>query len=237
MNKKILILATKDGPYSYMALQYLIKNGIKIFGVALDEKGVGEKSVQIWNERTAGNIKVGNIFEFESPSTPFFIFKSHAHKEFEAFVRDHGIDLLVNAGTPNILRQNILDAPKMGVLNVHPSILPKYRGCTTMEWSIYNDDPVGNTAHFMTAGIDEGPIIVQESYNFTKKDKYTDIRSKLYLKNVELMAKAIEKIVNNDLTPEKLAPQEDGHYWNVIDQDKIETVKMKLANGQYKYQY
>ncbi|MGH1456350.1 MAG: formyltransferase family protein [Alphaproteobacteria bacterium] len=236
MSKNVLVLATRDGPYSYLAVRALIENNIPLFGVALDQKGVGARSVEIWKERTAEKIKTGNIYDYESKDYPFYTFSSHADKEFEEFIRKNKIDLLVNAGTPNILKDNILQAPSMGVLNVHPSILPEYRGCTTMEWSVYNDDPVGNTAHFMSVGIDEGPIIEQESYVFKKSDTYADIRSKLCLANIEFMTKIVRKIIEQDITEKSLPKQGKGKYWNVMDEKTIEEVKKKLENGLYKYQ-
>lgn len=236
MEKRILIMATKDGPYSYLALQALIENKVPLFGVALDEKGVGQKAIDIWNQRTAGRLKTGDIHDFESAACPFFIFPSHADTAFESFVKENRIDLLVNAGTPHILKQNILDAPRIGVLNVHPSLLPAYRGCTTMEWCVYNDEPIGNTAHFMNAAIDEGPIIAQESYWFKKSDGYTDIRSKLYQSNVQLMARTLHRIIKENITPQSLPPQGEGQYWNVMDDANLKLVKQKLHEGRYKYQ-
>lgn len=236
MSNRILILATKDGPYSYLALQSIIKHNIPLFGVALDKKGVGTKAIEIWEQRTAGRLKTGNIYEFQSQDCPFYEFLSHSNEEFENFVKENEIDLLVNAGTPHILKQNILNAPRIGVLNVHPSLLPAYRGCTTMEWSVLNDAPIGNTAHFMNSAIDEGPIIQQESYLFKKTDTYTDIRSQLYDFNVKLMAQVIQNIIEFGIQPESLPQQSEGQYWNVMDEARIELVKQKLINGHYKYQ-
>lgn len=236
MTKRVLILARQGGPYSYLALQALVQHNVPLFGVALGENRASAKSLQIWNERTAGKLVVGDIREFESDSCPFYMFKSHADEGFEDFVRQHDVDLLVNAGTPHILRENILSAPRIGVLNVHPGLLPDYRGCTTLEWSIFNDDPVGHTAHFMTTGIDEGPIIAQERYSFKKTDDYTDIRVKMYQANVAFMARVIRKITDEDITPHSLPTQGEGTYWDVMDDATLQSVKDKVANGRYKYQ-
>ncbi|PCJ99930.1 MAG: hypothetical protein COA45_03715 [Zetaproteobacteria bacterium] len=236
MTKRVLILATKDSPYSYLAIKTLVKNNVPLYGVALGEKGVGVRALEIWNERTDGRLAAGDFDEFQSEYFPFFTFPSHADETFKIFVKEHKIDLLVNAGTPCILKQDILDAPRIGVLNVHPSILPDYRGCTTMEWSVLNDDPLGNTAHFMVSAIDEGPIIDQEIYQFKKSDGYTDIRRYIYMFNVELMARTIRKIIDNDIAPQSLTPQGEGTYWDVMDDVKLALVKEKLHEGRYKYQ-
>jgi methionyl-tRNA formyltransferase len=232
---RTLILATRNNPYSYFAMQELNASSIDVFGIALDSKE-NPSTVAIWTERTGGRMPAGDLQEFETKDSPFFNFDSHAGDDFQAFITDNDIDLLVNAGTPRILKQDLLDTPNIGVLNVHPSILPKYRGCTTTEWSIYNDDPIGNTAHFMTTGIDEGPIIDQGTVALAKTDQYEDMRTKIYKANVQLMARVLQRIQAENITPETLECQVDGKYWPVMDQDKLNQVRQKLKDGAYKYQ-
>ena len=74
-------------------------------------------------------------------------------------VRQHGIDLLVYLGGGGILREAILAAPTLGVLNAHMGLLPAYRGMNVTEWALWNDDPVGCTVHLIVRGIDTGEII------------------------------------------------------------------------------
>lgn len=71
-------------------------------------------------------------------------------------------DLLLVFGFNWRLPRNVLELPKLGVLNVHPSALPKYRGPSPVLWAIRNGDPfLGITVHRMTERIDAGPILAQ----------------------------------------------------------------------------
>ena len=66
-----------------------------------------------------------------------------------------------------------------GVVNIHPGLLPKYRGCSCTEWAILNDEKIGNTAHYMDSEYDSRPIIIKESYDFKKEDNYENVRTKI----------------------------------------------------------
>ena len=80
----------------------------------------------------------------------FLTFFNKAYSDSEGVDKFYQkIDLLVNAGTPRILKSNLLKAPSIGVINCHPGILPDFRGCTCVEWAIYLDQPIGNTVHLI----------------------------------------------------------------------------------------
>ena len=66
-------------------------------------------------------------------------------------------DLLVLVGA-DIVPRPLLEIPRLGSLNPHYGLLPRYRGMNVTEWSIYHDDPVGVTVHAVDPGIDTGPI-------------------------------------------------------------------------------
>lgn len=77
-------------------------------------------------------------------------------------LRGYDIDLAVVCGLSWRLPQVVLDAPKLGVLNVHTSLLPKYRGPAPVQWAIRNGDPdIGVTIHWMDETIDTGNIVAQ----------------------------------------------------------------------------
>ena len=151
------------------------------------------------------------------------------------YLLENGVDLLINAGTPCVLSTDILSSVKIGILNIHPGLIPEYRGCTVVEWAIYNDEAIGNTVHFMTSEIDKGSIVCQEKLLFKKTDRYHDIRVKVYKKGFMLMALAIKKIYDNDYSSEYVSGKA-GKYYSVIDQGKMDCVIAKINNEKYKYQ-
>ena len=123
-------------------------------------------------------------------------------------------------------------------MNVHPGLLPEYRGCSCVEWAIFNDDPIGNTVHFMDLDYDTGPIIDRRAYQFCKENNYVDIRTKVYLDGGKLASKALTGIESEEITIEKCIKQEqkNGKFWEPIPCE-LELKAIKKANQRkYKYQ-
>jgi methionyl-tRNA formyltransferase len=94
-------------------------------------------------------------------------------------------DLLVFTGG-NILRKQLLELPRLGVLNVHLGLLPEVRGMSGPEWSLLTNVPVGITIHYMDAGIDTGPILQKyELPDLAASESLTDLRNRLIAFGVE----------------------------------------------------
>src|ERR1700758_485806 len=84
-------------------------------------------------------------------------------EEFVQELRKLAPDLMVVAAYGQILPQSILDLPRFGCLNVHTSLLPKYRGAAPIQWAILEDETeTGITIMKMEAGLDTGDILIQE---------------------------------------------------------------------------
>ncbi|MBO5656885.1 MAG: methionyl-tRNA formyltransferase, partial [Agathobacter sp.] len=91
---------------------------------------------------------------------PVFQPKKIREAENVAYLAEFNADIMVVAAFGQILPKAILDMPKYGCINVHASILPKYRGAAPIQWSIINGDPVtGVTIQKMDVGVDTGDII------------------------------------------------------------------------------
>lgn len=109
-------------------------------------------------------------------------------------------DLLLVFGFNWRLPQEVLDVPRLGVLNVHPSALPKYRGPSPVPWTIRNGDEfMGLTIHRMTERIDAGPVLAQVTdipvpYEVTNKEIWELIRDAL----PELLAKALDAVARGE---------------------------------------
>jgi methionyl-tRNA formyltransferase len=176
------------------------------------------------------------LAEFELLKLPFYFVENHCAEATVALVKLLEVDLLVNAGTPRILKRAILQAAPRGVLSCHPGLLPGFRGCTCVEWAVYLDEQVGNTVFFMNEAIDEGPIVLQEALTFGKHQAYADVRTEVYARGHELLARAVAMVGDQDLHADELAPQSDGRYFGVIDDVRLQEVKTKLAEGRYAFQ-
>ncbi len=204
---------------------------------------MSSKDQKIWQERTLGAFQDTAQAKKKRISLlgieiPFYFVESHNDSTTISLIRDLGINCLLNAGTPRKLKSSILLSVKYGVVNIHPGILPAYRGASAVEWAIFNDEEVGNTAHFMTENYDEGPIIRFETYKFSKDTSYEDIRIKVYSGGCELAAKVLEMIVEKELLPSQGLAQDTSKakFWKPISSEKLKVVREKLNNNKYRYQ-
>jgi methionyl-tRNA formyltransferase len=109
-------------------------------------------------------------------------------------VAENELDVLVNVGTPRILKTHLLDATRIGVLNVHPGLLPKYRGCSAVEWALYLGDDIGNTAHVMSDRIDAGPILESKVCIFDGTESYVAVRTRVYTEGIVLGISVLSRI-------------------------------------------
>src|SRR2546427_6663080 len=84
-------------------------------------------------------------------------------EEAQARIREIGADVMVVVAYGQILSASLIDAPRLGTLNVHASLLPRHRGPAPVEWAILSgDSETGVSIMQMDAGVDTGPILAQE---------------------------------------------------------------------------
>ena len=230
------ILSTIDSPLLGYFIKSLITQNCNINAVILDSNTSPEKELKIHTERTADKMPLLPIYDFEKFKIPFYFVKNHNSNFSLKLIRDLNLNLLLNAGTPRILNKKILSSVDIGILNCHPGLLPQYRGCTCVEWAIYNDDQVGNTLHFMTERVDDGQIIKKEALKFSKFDKYEDIRVKVYKSGLKLMSKTIKDIQQKKIKIKNNENQEKGKYYPIIDKKRMNVVINKINKGNYIFQ-
>jgi len=217
-------------------LKEILKEDLTVDAVLLDSKNLPEADVELYRERTQGKLPPIPLSKFENDCIPFYFVENHNSENCANLVKSLGIDILVNAGTPRILRSTILSAPSVGVISCHPGLLPKFRGCSCVEWAIYLDEEVGCTVYLMDDKIDEGPAIIKEAIHFCREDTYIDVRIKVYHHEFELLARGVSEIVRGNIDIDSLKPQKGGGYYSVIDNEKMTEVLDKLSHGKYKYQ-
>lgn len=122
-------------------------------------------------------------------------------------LREISPDFIVVAAFGQILKKEVLDIPKYGCINVHASLLPKYRGAAPINWAIINgEDETGITIMKMEQGLDTGDIISQGSIPITKDDDCESIHDKLALLGADLLIKTMEDIVDGKAI---YTPQDD----------------------------
>jgi len=118
-------------------------------------------------------------------------------KEILELLKRKKINLICLAGFMRILSKNFIQNFKGQILNIHPSLLPKYKGLNTHDRAIKNKDRYsGCTVHFVTAKLDSGKIIIQKKVKINKKDTPRTLANKVLAEEHKLYPEAILKIIS-----------------------------------------
>ena len=118
-------------------------------------------------------------------------------KEILELLKKKKINLICLAGFMRILSKNFIQNFKGQILNIHPSLLPKYKGLNTHERAIKNKDRYsGCTVHFVTDKLDSGKIIIQKKVKINKKDTPRTLANKVLAEEHKLYPEAILKIIS-----------------------------------------
>jgi len=150
----------------------------------------------ISNNPKSKGLAFGKIYKIRKK---IFNFSNQAktEKEILKLLKKKKINLICLAGFMRILSKNFIQSFKGQILNIHPSLLPRYKGLNTHERAIKNKDKYsGCTVHFVTAKLDSGKIIIQKKVKINKKDTPRTLASKVLSEEHKLYPKAILKIIS-----------------------------------------
>ena len=113
------------------------------------------------------------------------------------FIRERQPEIIVVAAFGQILPKELLDLPKYGCINVHASLLPKYRGAAPIQWAVINGDKVsGVTIMRMDVGLDTGDIIETAETEISPEETGGSLFDKLEKLGAKLLVETMEKIEN-----------------------------------------
>ena len=150
----------------------------------------------ITNSKLAKGLKYGGIFKIKKKIINFKN-KEIAEKKILNELSINKIELVCLAGFMKILSKNFIKNFKGKILNIHPSLLPKYKGLNTHERAIENKDKYsGCTVHFVNSKLDSGKIILQKKVIILKKDSPKRLAKRILAEEHKLYPKAILKIFN-----------------------------------------
>jgi len=155
-----------EDTYSIANFKKQIKFRIKKYGIL---KFIDEVIFRLYEKIIQQSTSVYNSYFSDSYNLKVeCISKSINNKETELKIRMFAPDILIVFGT-SIIKDNIFTIPKVGTLNIHPGINPKYKGSGSF-WALKNQDfeNYGFTIHLVDSGIDTGNILVNKKVNFNK---------------------------------------------------------------------
>ena len=121
-------------------------------------------------------------------------------KEVEDFLNNLDLDLIIVVAYGHILPKNILDIPKYGCLNLHASLLPRWRGAAPIHRAIMaGDKRTGASIMLMTEGLDTGPILSALELDISEEDTVSTLSNNIAIKGADLLMDTILKYVNGSL--------------------------------------
>lgn len=181
-NKNIVFMGTPD--FSVPVLKMLIENTNVLLVVTQPDKIVGKDKTVSFNP-----VKKLALEENIPVFQPMRI-----RKDFEK-LKNLDIDLIVTCAYGQIIPKEVLDMPKYGCINVHASILPKYRGAAPIQWCLFNNDDVtGVTIMYMDEGMDTGDIIKIKEIPILDSDNVGTLHDKLSKLGCDLLLEVLPTI-------------------------------------------
>lgn len=121
-------------------------------------------------------------------------------EEFTRILKDLHPDLMVVVAFGQILSQQILDIPAYGCINVHASLLPRYRGAAPIQWSVINGEKLtGVTTMFMDAGLDTGDMLLKTEVPITEDMIAEELHDALMEAGADLLVKTVAKIADGTI--------------------------------------
>lgn len=192
MENKIIFWGTPE--FAARILKHLLSSGIQISAVVTQpDKPSGRKQ-----EITASAVKqlaLGNKIAILQP-------EKLKDKNFLADLRKIGPALSIVAAYGKIIPQEALDIPQKGSINVHPSLLPKYRGASPVSSAIMSGDKeTGVTLILMDAQMDHGAILAQEKHSISPTDTNETLHNQLADLSGKMLVKLIPQWLTGKVTP------------------------------------
>ena len=148
------------------------------------------------NTPEAKGLRFSNQFNIKKYISSFNDYKI-AEEKILNLLKKKNIKFICLAGFMKVLSKSFIKKFSGKIVNIHPSLLPKYKGLDTHIKAIQNKDKIaGCTVHFVTAKLDSGKIILKKEVKISKKDTPTSLAKKVLKQEHELYPAAIKKIFN-----------------------------------------
>ena len=164
--------------------------------IQFSKKKISPISIEliISDNAKAKGLKFGKIFKI---SNKVFNYKNKliAEKKIISEIKNKKIKLICLAGFMKILSKSFIKNFKGKILNIHPSLLPKYKGLNTHHRAISNGEKYsGCTVHFVNSRLDSGKIILQKKVKIIKGETTKSLAKKILIQEHKLYPKAIKKV-------------------------------------------
>lgn len=127
-------------------------------------------------------------------------------------------DFIIVVAFGQLLPKEVLEIPKYGCINLHGSLLPKYRGAAPIQFAVLKGEKVsGNTTMLMDVGLDTGDMLLKDEVNITDDMTSGELHDILMQRGAGLLVETIKKMVNGDITP--IAQEGESSYASMLDKN------------------
>ena len=203
MNMRIIFMGTPD--FAVPSLEKLIEAGHKVEAVFTQPdkpKGRGHKMQM----SPVKEVAVKYDIPVYQPVT------LRNNEEALSLIKTTAPDLIVVAAYGKILPETMLDLPKYGCINVHGSLLPKYRGAAPIQWAVINGDKVtGVTIQYLGVGIDTGDMIAKREMEIGENETSGELFDRMKTVGAELLIDTVTEIENGTAKREPQNESEATH--------------------------
>jgi len=168
-------LLLKEHPYGREMLKQLISEGFVPKIIISEDSDIADEERDKFLKRIEGK-PIAATIEDQISELDVTHVEVAIHNSEQVMPHLLGLDLdLIIFGGTRIIRGEILDYPKDGVINSHPGLLPECRGSASPAWSVYHDIPIGSSTHFCDNGIDTGELLMRREVMVKRGMTYEDL--------------------------------------------------------------
>jgi len=191
--QRIIFMGTPD--FACPTLQILVDHGENILAVVTQPdrpKGRGQKMAPPPVKELALRYDIP-VFQPLKVRDPAFV----------ETIRDLAPDVIVVVAFGQLLPKALLDIPPQGCINVHSSLLPRYRGAAPLNWCIINgESETGVTTMLMDPGLDTGPILLKRSTPIDENEDIVSLHDRMAVMGAQLLAETLDGRLAGRITPE-----------------------------------
>lgn len=149
--------------------------------------------------------------------------------EYISKIKELNPDVIVVAAYGKILPKEVLDIPRFGCVNVHGSLLPKYRGAAPIQHAVLNGDKkTGITTMLMAQGLDTGDILLKSETEIGENETAEELFDRLSVLGAELLIDTLRALEGENITPQK-QDEENASYASMLTKDMCEIDFSKSA--------
>lgn len=200
---------TQEGLYKLIQhgikIDYVISADPIVLNIVPSKTRVGVKDLQYEHPKDI-------CLRFNIP----YIVLAHNSIECDNFLQELKPDLGIILGS-RILKEHIINKFSVGIINMHPGILPDNRGLDNIKWAVLNNLKQGVTAHLIDKNIDRGFLIEKSVINVYEDDSLVDIFLRIQNRELSLMVSSVQKILSGNVFNQRL---EKGTYFKAMSDEE-----------------